>query len=430
MVVQEPGDAVLGGDVHAALHIAAEGQGGDGHVQHHKDHQQPGEDFSRLHGQPLNQVGQPGVEHLDPHHRGDAPEEAVEQVDPAAQVEGDVAVIPEDRAEHQLGEDGTAVLIGASQHGAEQEQKSVPAVPVAVEQNGEDHRAEAPHDGEGAVEQAAAALPLPHGEAAEDGLKEVAQQGGDHKDPGQLVEAAALGEHLGADLLLPPLPLQAVLIQAGVGPGHTPLDVPGDRVVQGVGHRPPPPGDLAGLLQAAVELEQRGARPGKVRRQQDQHRNDDDPSHRLGNPVGEGYQQGVAQKQAEQGQNAPHQGVFQTDVAVEVPGLLGVVPPLLPEDALQQGAGDQLQGGGQQHAAHKQEEGGAFQLREEHGEQHGGLAVNGGEGGVQKAAVEQLALFRRRGGGLHQPAQEGVDQKEPEQLVECVFHRGSLCIVT
>ena len=101
---------------------------------------------------------------------------------------------------------------------------------------------------------------------------------------------------------------------------------------------------------------------------------------------------------------------------------MGVVPPFLPGELLQGHAGEQLQAGAQEDAPQEQEEGGVGQLGEEDGEQHPAQAVHRGEGGAEEAAVEQPALAQGGQGGLAHPAQEGVDQKQPQQLINGVVH--------
>lgn len=153
-------------------------------------------------------------------------------------------------------------------------------------------------------------------------------------------------------------PAELLPLQTGIGPGHAALDVTGHRVVQGVGQVLPAAGYLTRLPQAALQLEQGGPGAEKVQAQQDEDGEQDPFTHRTGQKAGEGDQKGVEEEDAQQGQQAPDQGVFQADMSVEIPWFLRIVPPLLVGDALQQQSGDQLQAGGQDHAAQKQKEGG------------------------------------------------------------------------
>ena len=434
--VQERRDRRLGREIRpGALHIPAERQGGDRHVAGHESRHDPGQDLPYLHGAAVYLRRQERIDPLDPHHRDDAPEETVEQVDPPTQVEGDVAVVPKDGSEHELGEHGAGVLIRAAQDRAESEEETVPPVPIGVEQHSEDHGSASPYDREGPVDQAAPAHPDPHRDPAEDGLDQVAQQGGEKEDPGQLVQPAALGGSpagcLGVLLdrrlfFLLPLQPQMFPLQAGIGPRHAPLDRSCDCVVQGAGDAFPPPGDLIGLLDAPAELYQGRGGAEEVDDEQYQDHQQDRVAHPLGEPVCEGGQQRIAYIHTEEGQQAPDDGIFQTDIAVEIPRFLGIIPPLLPEDALQQSACDQLHGGGQYHASQEQEEGRAAQFGQEDREQDGGYPVCGGEGGVEESAVDQAALPGGRQRGLQQPAQERVYQKEPGKLINCVLHKNSL----
>lgn len=63
------------------LGVPGQGQGGERRVAHHEHHQHPGTDAADFGRNPLNQAGEFGVDALEPHHRRDAPEETVEQVD-------------------------------------------------------------------------------------------------------------------------------------------------------------------------------------------------------------------------------------------------------------------------------------------------------------------------------------------------------------
>ena len=77
------------------LVVAGEGQGGDEDVGEHEDDQYPGDDVALFQGDFFDPFGEQGVEFFQPYDGGDSPEEAVQEVDAAAEVEGNVAVVPE-----------------------------------------------------------------------------------------------------------------------------------------------------------------------------------------------------------------------------------------------------------------------------------------------------------------------------------------------
>ena len=97
----------------------------------------------------------------------------------------------------------------------------------------------------------------------------------------------------------------------------------------------PAPGNLGGLFQFTIELYQCGPGTQKIQRQQDQQNPEQKIAHRAGDQVNESNQQRVGKEDTYYGQNAPDQGVFQTDVALKVPALVGVVPPLLAGEMFQ-----------------------------------------------------------------------------------------------
>ena len=119
---------------------------------------------------------------------------AEQQIDTPGQVKGQVAVVPEDGPEHQLREHRADILVSAANHGAEQKNEAVAALPVAVEQGGEQYAPQPPHDGKRAVHHTAPAHKPSGGEQAPDRLGDVAQKRADQKQGKQLVIADAVGK--------------------------------------------------------------------------------------------------------------------------------------------------------------------------------------------------------------------------------------------
>ena len=56
-----------------------------------------------------------------PYNSSYSPEEAVQEVDAAAEVEGNVAVVPENFSEDDFGENAAEVFVGAAEKGSEGE---------------------------------------------------------------------------------------------------------------------------------------------------------------------------------------------------------------------------------------------------------------------------------------------------------------------
>ena len=115
---------------------------------------------------------------------------------------------------------------------------------------------------------------------------------------------------------------------------------------------------------------------------------------------------------------APGDGEAQADVAVEVKGLVGVVPPPLMEQLLQGEAGEPLQGGGEDHRAQKQQGQAARQGGEAGEDDHHAKAVDGADGPVEKAPVDKGSSDQGGVAHLGAPAQEGVDEENPEKTVQ------------
>ena len=101
------------------LVVAGEGQGGDEDVGEHEDDQYPGDDGALFQGDFFDPFGEQGVEFFQPYDGGDSPEEAVQEVDAAAEVEGNVAVVPENFSEDDFGENAAEVFVGTAEEGSE-----------------------------------------------------------------------------------------------------------------------------------------------------------------------------------------------------------------------------------------------------------------------------------------------------------------------
>lgn len=217
MPVQKDLHGVGGGDLPLPRVHAHEGGGGGQHVKGHDDRHQGGEGPPHVGGDLGDEAQQRRVEPAHPDHRGDAPEGGKDQVDPAVEAQGQVAVVPEAGAEKHLLHPGAGVLVPRPGHRAGQEdQRAGPAL-HAAQADCEEHGPQAPHQGEGAVEHAGAVLQLPPGEEHEQRLHQAAQERRDEKQPEELAEAGPLPEGGG----LCPLPGGCEDAGAGTdGSGH------------------------------------------------------------------------------------------------------------------------------------------------------------------------------------------------------------------
>ena len=155
------------------LVVAGEGQGGDDDISDHEDDQYPSDDGSLFHGDFFDPLRKQRIQFFQPDYGGDSPEEAVQEVDATAEVEGDIAVVPENFSEDDFGEDAAEVFVGAAEEGSESEQKAVGAVSVIIEEPGGEGDGEAPDDAERAPDKAAATHPDAGGDAAEDGFYDI-----------------------------------------------------------------------------------------------------------------------------------------------------------------------------------------------------------------------------------------------------------------
>ena len=108
-----------------------------------------------------------------------------------------MAVVPEAGAEEDLLNPGAGVLRHRAQQRARQEDQRRPLGRELVEAEGEEHRAQAPDQGEGPVEHAAAVLELAPCDDHEDRLHHAAQEGHNEEEPEELVEIDAPCEEAG-----------------------------------------------------------------------------------------------------------------------------------------------------------------------------------------------------------------------------------------
>ena len=118
------------------------------------------------------------------------------------------------------------------------------------------------------------------------------------------------------------------------------------------------------------------------------------------------------------GTHAPHQRELKADIAADVEGFVGIVPPAGAVELIQRPSAHQLQGTGQDDAAEIQQQQVIFQRCEEEEHQYHAEAIDRADRAVQEAPVHQLA---GGGGGIHHfdaPAQTGVDEEKRKDMIK------------
>ena len=106
----------------------------------------------------------------------------------------------------------------------------------------------------------------------------------------------------------------------------------------------------------------------------------------------------------EQHGDAPQNGKFEADIPFQVKAAGGIIPPLVVEEAFEHPARDKLDERRQPHAHEKDEPcaGDVLPQNEEHGDHP--RAIDGADGAVEKAAVDELALRDGVKGDFRHPA--------------------------
>ena len=175
-----------------SLRITTERHRRDQDVPRHQNDQNPRQHRTDLLRNLLNPMRQEGIRPFQPEHRDDPPEEAVQQIDPAAQIEGNLAVIPEYRPEHILREHAAHIFISAAHDRPVQENKAVVSIPVPIQKRGQKGARKTPDNAKRSVDHAASAHPRPQREPAEYRFHDIAEKRTNQKQPHLFVEAAAL----------------------------------------------------------------------------------------------------------------------------------------------------------------------------------------------------------------------------------------------
>ena len=354
-----------------------------------------------------------------PHHRRNAPEKAVQQVDAPAQIELELAVIPEHGTEQQLCNSAAHIFIYAAQHCAKGKKIAVAFILILPQQHGSHGQRQPPHHAERPPHQTGTAHPHPGGQAAEHGLHHVAQKRPDDKQPQQVCRAEEVGF---------PLLHCRGLLPGGfrVGALDTLFHIHGNAAAQGVGAR------LQFLVQLFQHRVLRRIPPHQNRRAQLVQRRDAQrsPHQRMQQPVrhkgAQTQQQPVAPKHGHHAQRAPQHRVLQADVAIQVELFIGVIPPFAIVQPLQQLCREPLHHGSRKHTGHKQHHRLCAHICKAYCHQDGRGAIHKAERPRRHAAVCKPLAPEGSHNGLPYPPKEGIDQIQHAQRVEIQCHRAFL----
>lgn len=416
----------LPGTVRLPLRIPCQRQGGDGHIQDHEHNQAVAQNLPRPHRQPLYQIRQLRIDHLQPHHSRNPPEKAIKQVDAPAQVEGEAAVVPKYRAEDQLREHAADILVSAPQQRARQEDMPVAPVPIAVEEQGQQRAAQAPDDAERPVHHAAAAHEHPGGQEAEDSLRQIPQERPDEEQRRQLIEAAPFREHrvprLGPLRFRPDVRRDVLRIDGGEGALHPLLHPGGEAVFQEPGGLLHALGELGQALRCDLHAQDCHGGGDEIRCQKPCRSPLRHQSHRPGDAPQQTAQHRVQEAHGGHGQQPPQQGIPEADIAAQIVLDFRIIPQFPAENLLHEHARGVFHHRGQQQSAQEEEERIVRKLRQKHREHHSAEAVYGTVGAVHEATVHELPAVERGEAHLHAPAREGVDEKQPDQICQNVCH--------
>ena len=354
-----------------------------------------------------------------PHHGRHAPEEAVQQVDAPAQIEFELAVIPEHRAEQQLGHGAAHILVHAAHHRAEHKQVAVALVLILAQQHGGQGQSQAPHHAERPPYQTGTAHPDACRQAAEHCFHQVTQKRAHHEQPQQVGGAQGRFAVLSNGRFLPG--------RLRVGPLDALFHIQGNAAAQAVGAFTQP---LVQLFQHRVFgriVPHQHGRTDLVQRCHDDRR----PHQRVQQPARDGLaqpqQQAIEPQHAGSAQHAPQQRILQADIAVQVEALTGVVPPFAAVQPFQQLSRQPLHDRGGQRTGKEEVHRVAAQVREAHGQQYRRGAVHKAEGPGCCAAVGKMLAPHRSYYRLPYPARKRVDQVKDAQRIKIVFHSSPFC---
>lgn len=276
--------------------------------------------------------------------------------------------------------------------------------------------AKSPDNAEGSPDETASAHPDAGRGTAEQRLHNVADERADDEQQRQLVEAASFGEDIR-------LPLDSAFRMTD---GICVLDTGFKMVVQ---KQPEPVRERADTAvdrnearQLMRSVVQNQIRPHRIDDQQPEGSPKHDVEEAGGHQMDGKQRQPVDVPDCKHAQDAPQHRILRADVAVEVPALVRVVPPLAPPDELEQMPGQPFRHRRHNHAAEEHEEQPVLQLIEKHGHEDAGEAVDRTERPGQKAAVDHAPLPDGSDRRFHDPAQKRVEQEQLRVVIKRIVH--------
>ena len=154
----------------------------------------------------VEQPVEAGVDELCPETSEDAPEQGVEEADPAADIQRHLGVVPGDVAEDEFHAEGHDVLGEGQPHERLQEHFPQGRLRVPEEEQGQEQTADAVGETEGPVDQRLPALPVPVRDAPEDHLDAVPDDAADDEDREDLKPAEVPGVPRVKEVLLEMVP--------------------------------------------------------------------------------------------------------------------------------------------------------------------------------------------------------------------------------
>ena len=289
-------------------------------------------------------------------------------------------------------------------------------VPVFVEECCGQGNGQAPYDAERPPYKAAAAHPHTACDPAEDGLSQVSEKGADEEQPEQFIESAAFCESsLFYDLF-------RCLFDGGIGLCHTPVHIFHDPAGGPVycGDQLPVTFLLSGFC--AVQMQERGQGDSRVDYKKSGKGPYDDGRHRFRDKLIEKQEKRIAVPDGSGAEYCPQQGVLNADISVEIPFLMRIIPPFMPVQAFQDLTCVPFGDGCLDAAADQQKDRVADQVGKSDLHNGCGDAIDRTERSGGKSPVGETPVFDRTDHSLDHPAEEGINEKEPEKFRDCKPH--------
>ncbi len=326
------------------LRVAPERHRRDQDISRHQNDQNPGQRRADLLRDLLDPVRQKWIRPFHPEHRDDPPEKAIQQIDPAAQIERDLAVIPEHRPEHILREYAAHIFVCTAHDRPVQENETVVAIPIAVQKSSQKRTRDAPDNAERPVDHAAAAHPRPQRKPAEHRLHDIAEERSNQKQPDLLVKTAALSKSGLLLRLLLRLRLQDLLrLNVRVGALQPAQHRPRDHVSERRGHFMHVVGDARHAVDIAAPLKDDRQRPQDIDRQEPEQDIQNDSAEAVRNQTQQPKQKRVTDPQHKKRPCSEIKQQRRRDKPVKSDWEPLIAPPFPVEDARQDQSGQNHQ---------------------------------------------------------------------------------------